>query len=90
MGKTCSKGLNNCGYEKFDPWGLSAPAVGLNAGICPIFSNILFSETAWPIKAKFHVVPPWKVGKKVHINGTGHMTKIIYGKKTFKNLLLQN
>ena len=45
-------------------------------------------ETAWSINAKFHVEPPWEVGKKVHINGTGHMTKMatmsIYG-KTFKN-----
>ena len=41
-----------------------------------IFSNIFFSETAWPIKAKFHVEPPWDVGKKVYINGSGHMTKM--------------
>ena len=46
------------------------------------------------IKAKFYVEPPWEGGgKKVYINGTGHMTKMaattIYG-KIFKNLLLQN
>ena len=35
-----------------------------------IFSNI-FSETNWPINAKFHVNPPWEMGKKVYINGTG-------------------
>ena len=38
----------------------------------------------WPIKAKFRVEPPLEVGKKVYINGTGHMTKmvamLIYGK----------
>ena len=54
------------------------------------FSNI-FSETAWPIKAKFYVEPPLEVGKKAYINGTGHISKmvamLIYGKKTFKNLL---
>ena len=48
------------------------------------FSNI-FSETAWPIKAKFYVDPPWEGGTKVCINGLGHMTKMatmpIYGKK---------
>ena len=37
------------------------------------------------MKAKFSVEPPWEVGKKVYINGTGHMTKmaamLIYGKK---------
>ena len=53
----------------------------------------LFSETAWPIKAKFYVEPPWEGGTKVCINGPGHMTKMaampIYG-KNLKNLLLQN
>ena len=47
-------------------------------------SNIS-SETAWPIKAKFHVEPPREGGKKVYINGPGHMTKmatmLIYGEK---------
>ena len=57
-------------------------------------SNIFSSETAWPIKAKFYVEPPWGGGTKVYINGPGHMTKMaataIYIVKTFKNLLLQN
>ena len=47
------------------------------------FSNFS-SETAWPIKAKFYVEPPWEGGTKVYINGPGHMTKMdarpIYGK----------
>ena len=34
--------------------------------------------------------PPWEVGKKVHINGSGHMTKmaamLIYG-RNLQNLL---
>ena len=46
-------------------------------------SNIFSSETAWPIKAKFYVKPPWDGGTKVCINGPGHMTKMaampIYG-----------
>ena len=46
--------------------------------------NILSSETAWPIKAKFYVEPPWEGGTKVYINGPGLMTKMaatpIYGK----------
>ena len=49
-----------------------------------IILNTFFSETAWPINAKFHEEPPWELGKKVYINGTGHMTKMatmpIYGK----------
>ena len=57
------------------------------------FSNIFSSETAWPIKAKLYVEPPWEGGTKVYINSPGHMTKMaampIYG-KNLKNLLLQN
>ena len=49
----------------------------------------LLSETAWPIKAKFHVEPPWEGGKKFYINGSGHMTKMIampiYGKNLKKS-----
>ena len=47
------------------------------------------SETAWPIKAKFYVGPPWEGGTKVCINGPGHMTKMaampIYGKNLKKS-----
>ena len=51
------------------------------------FSNIFSSETAWPIKAKFFVEPPWEGGTKVHINGPGHMKMAampIYGKNPSK------
>ena len=43
-------------------------------------------ETAWPIKAKFYVEPPWEGGTKVCINGPGHMTKMaaMYMVKTLK------
>ena len=40
------------------------------------FLNIFSSETAWPIKAKFYVEPPWEGVTKVYINGPGHMTKM--------------
>ena len=61
---------------------------------CPsTISNVFSSETAWPIKAKLYVAPPWEGGTKVCINGPGHMTKMaampIYG-KTLNNLLLQD
>ena len=50
---------------------------------CQPFSNI-FSETDWPIKAKFHVKTHWDGGANVCKNGPGHMTKMaampIYGK----------
>ena len=53
------------------------------------FSNVFFSETAWPIKAKFYVEPPWEGGTKVCINVPGHMTKMdaipIYGKNLKKS-----
>ena len=41
-----------------------------------LWSNVFSSETAWPIKAKFYVEPPWEGGMKVYINGPGHMTKM--------------
>ena len=52
-------------------------------------SNVFSSETAWPIKAKFYMEPPWEVGTKVNINSPGHMTKMtampIYGKNLKKS-----
>ena len=55
----------------------------------PPFSNVFSSETAWPIKVKFYVEPPWEGGTKVCINGLGHMTKMaampIYGKNLKKS-----
>ena len=50
---------------------------------CPQCSNI--SETAWLIKVKFYLDPPWEGATfNVYINGPGHMTKMapmpIYGK----------
>ena len=69
------------------------PCSGVRRRRCPPFSNVFSSETAWPIKAKFYVEPPWVRGTNVYINGPGHMTKMaampIYG-KNLKNLLLQN
>ena len=57
------------------------------------FSNVFSSETAWPIKAKFYVEPPWEGGTKVCINGLGHMTKMaamsIYGKNFKKSSSLE-
>ena len=51
------------------------------------FSKI-FSETAWPIKAKFYLAPPWVGGTKVCSRHLGHMTKMaampIYGKNPSK------
>ena len=58
------------------------------------FSNIFFSKTACPIKAKFYVEPPRVGGTKVCLRHLGHMTKMaampIYGKNPSKNILLHN
>ena len=79
--------------KTFDPRGLSTPAPELYTCKWQTFSKVFFSKTARPIKAKFHVEPPWEGGKKVYINGPGHMTKMaakpIYDKK-HQNLFLQN
>ena len=54
----------------------------------PPFSKIFFSETAWPIKAKFYRKHLWEGGTNVYINNPGHMTKMaampIYGKNPSK------
>ena len=58
---------------------------------CPQCSNIFFSETAWPIKAKFYVEPPWVGGKIFCSQHLGHMTKMtatpIYGQNPSKIFL---
>ena len=54
----------------------------------PQCSNVFFSETAWPIKAKFYVEPPWVGGTKFCSQDLGHMTKMaatpIYGENPSK------
>ena len=51
--------------------------------------NIFSSETAWPIKVKFHLKPLWDRGTKVCSNSPGHMTNMaatpIYGKNLKKS-----
>ena len=56
---------------------------GVRRRCCPPFSNVFSSETAWPIKAKFYVEPPWEGGTKVCItkvcmNGPESVRMIIY------------
>ena len=64
--------------------GVVCPCLGAIYMYITIIITHIFSEIAWPIKAKFYREPPWEVGKKAYINGTGHMTKLaamlIYGK----------
>ena len=71
-----------------DPASVRPSSVGVRRP-SSTFSNIFSSETAWQIKAKFYVEPPWEGGTKVYINGLGHMTKMaampIYGKNLKKS-----
>ena len=70
------------------------PCSGVRPSSAFTISKIFFSETAWPIKLKFYMEPPCIVALKFCSRYFGHMTKMatkpIYGKKPFKNLLLQN
>ena len=56
------------------------------------FSNFFSLETAPPIKAKFHMKPPWDSGK-VCSNGLGHMTNMatmpIHGKNLKESSFLE-
>ena len=54
---------------------VSRPSVVRASVHHPPFSKI-FSKTAWPIKAKFHMEPQWDGGTKVCSRGLGHMTKM--------------
>ena len=67
-------------------WAYSIPVL-----CCPwaaTISNVFFSKTACPIKAKFYVEPPWVGGIKVCSRHQGHITKMaatpIYGKNPSK------
>ena len=74
------------------PWpGVRRPSVrpwSSSSAVCPQCSNIFFSETAGPIKAKFYVESPWVGGTIFCSRHLGHMTKMaatpIYGKKPLK------
>ena len=71
------------------PWsGVRRPSVRRPSVVCPQCSNYFFSETAWPIKAKFYVEPPWVGGTKFCSQHLGHITKMaatpIYGKNPSK------
>ena len=70
------------------PCSVVRPSVRPSVVRCPPFSKIFFSETAWPIKAKFYMKHLWEGGTNVYINNPGHMTKMaampIYGKNPSK------
>ena len=70
------------------PCSVVCPSVRRPSVRRPPFSKIFFSETAWPIKAKFYMKHLWEGGTNVYINNPGHMTKIaampIYGKNPSK------
>ena len=59
---------------------LLAKAYALKTGYLPKegfhVRRLQCSKTAWPIKAKFYVEPPWVGGTKVCSRHLGHMTKL--------------
>ena len=56
-----------------------------------IISNIFFSETVWPIKAKLYMETSWKEGTYIYKRGLGHVTRMaamsIYGQNFKKKNL---
>ena len=89
---TCRKWANRLkvgnSEKNLDPRGWSAPIPGQYTCILQKYSKIFFSETAWPIKAKFYMKHLWEGGTNLFINNSGHMTKMavmpIYGKNPSK------
>ena len=91
-GKSCRKWANGLKVGNSEKkW---TPGVGLpppRGNIHVYYKNIqkiFFSETTWPIKAKFYRKHLWEGGINVFINNPGHMTKMaampIYGKNPSK------
>ena len=70
------------------PWSGVRRTSSVRPSVRPQCSNIFFSETAWPIEAKFYVEPPWVGGTKFCSRHLGHMTKMaatpIYGQNPSK------
>ena len=76
-GRDVCKFHSFCLFSSPEPLGelIVYPWSGVRRRLSTI-SNFFSSETAWPIKAKFYVEPPWEGGTKVYINDPGHMTKM--------------
>ena len=67
--------------ENFSPWGVVCPCPGAIYMYISIIMKHLLPYTALPIKAKLYMEHPWEGGKKVYINGQGHMTKMAINRK---------
>ena len=85
--------MNIRGYENIEGQGhfLTLAKVYVHTVVVvrrPQCSDIFFSETPLPIKAKFNVEPPWVGGMEFCLRHVGHMTKMaatpIYGKNPSK------
>ena len=58
------------------PWSGVRRTSFVRPSVRPQCSNIFFSETNWPIEAKFYVEPPWVGGTIFCSRYLGHMTKM--------------
>ena len=58
------------------PWSGVRPSSVVRRPSSSTISNIFFSKTAWPIKAKFYMEPAWVGRTKVCSRHLGHMTKM--------------
>ena len=92
-GKTCRKWANGLKVGNSEKnWtprvGLPPPRGNILVYYNNNYSKIFFSETTWPIKAKFYSKHLWEGGVNVFINNPGHMIKMaampIYGKNPSK------
>ena len=77
--------------KKFGSHGVGLPPARDTIYKCLWRSKIVFSETAWPMKAKFYMMHLYEGGTNVYINNPCHITKMatmpIYGKTLQKSLL---
>ena len=66
----------------------SSPMLRRPPVVYSYFSKSFSSVTTLPIRAKFHVAPPYEGRTKVYMNGPSHRTKMaampIYGKNLYK------
>ena len=80
---------NNCVYEKISQ-GVVCPCPGGKYMYVTIISSHLLSCNRLANQSQISCGTSWEGGKKVYINGSGHMTRMADMPIYRENLLLQN